>query len=209
MMTSPVPRPSKALLPKALLAITLPLSLALSGCVSFGAASPPDALLTLNADSALTTGKSRDATTSRALVVSLPKAPRILQTTRVPVQVDDISVAYVQQAVWADQPARLFQALVTETVQARTDRLVLAIEDAQSRETTILSGTLANFGYDARSGEVVVTYDAVRREREGAVSTRRFEERVPVSVVEAGPVGAALNKAANRVAIALADWIGG
>ncbi|WOE75162.1 ABC-type transport auxiliary lipoprotein family protein [Alterisphingorhabdus coralli] len=185
------------------------LALLLSGCVSLGASGdPPEALLTLSANEPLARDSARDATTSRALIVSLPKAPRSLDTNRVPVQVDDTSIAYVEQALWVDRPTRLFQSLVMETVRARTDRLVLAIEDAQSREGTILSGELVNFGYDARSGDAVVTYDAVRRERSGEVSTRRFEEREPVGNVEAAIVGQALNSAANRVAIAIANWVG-
>ncbi|MEO1046236.1 MAG: ABC-type transport auxiliary lipoprotein family protein [Pseudomonadota bacterium] len=191
-----------------ILALTIAMALPLASCVSFGSAEPPEALLTLTPDEPLARDSARDATTSKALIVSLPQSPRSLNTNRVPVQVDDTSIAYVQQALWVDRPAKLFQALVMETVRARTERLVLPIEDAQSREATIISGTLVHFGYDARSGEAVVTYDAVRRERSGEVSTRRFEEREPVSLVEAAPVGRAINNAANRVAIAIADWVG-
>lgn len=188
-------------------AMLLALALPLSGCISLGGAKPPEALLTLSADQPLAADTARDATTSAAVVISLPEAPRSLDTNRVPVQVNDTSIAYVEQALWVDRPTRLFQALMIETVRARGGRLVLPIEDAQSRETAILSGTLVNFGYDARTGEAVVTYDAVRRARDGSVGTRRFEARETVDEVAAAEVGQAINAAANRVAIAVAAWI--
>ena len=71
----------------------------------------------------------------------------------------------------------------------------------------MLRGTLREFGYDARSGAVVVTYDAIR-ENGGKLQTRRFTARVPGVPAEASPVGVALNDAANQVAIDVADWIG-
>ena len=72
---------------------------------------------------------------------------------------------------------------------------------------SVLRGTLREFGYDARSGAVVVTYDAIR-ESGGKLQTRRFTARVPGVPAEASPVGIALNDAANEVAIDVADWIG-
>ena len=41
-----------------------------------------------------------------------------------------------------------------------------------------------------------------------AVEKRRFEARVPVGAIEPGPVGRALNEAANTVAGEVAAWIG-
>ena len=64
------------------------------------------------------------------------------------------------------------------------------------------------FGYDAQSGSVVVTYDAIR-ESGGRLETRRFTASVPGVPAEASPVGVALNDAANQVADDVAEWIGG
>jgi cholesterol transport system auxiliary component len=41
----------------------------------------------------------------------------------------------------------------------------------------------------------------------GAIETRRFEGRAPVAVIDALSAGAALNVAANDVAVQVADWI--
>jgi cholesterol transport system auxiliary component len=62
-------------------------------------------------------------------------------------------------------------------------------------------------GYDAASSSAVVRFDAVRIDREGKVTTRRFEARETGVVAEAKAVGAALNVAANRVAAEVADWV--
>ena len=64
-----------------------------------------------------------------------------------------------------------------------------------------------------RAGElslpsVVVSFDAVRSGEGTAVTTRRFEAVVPGVPAEAGPVGTALNQAANDVAGQVAQWIG-
>jgi cholesterol transport system auxiliary component len=40
------------------------------------------------------------------------------------------------------------------------------------------------------------------------VEKRRFEARVPVSAIDAASAGAALNDAANQVAVEVADWVG-
>ena len=71
-----------------------------------------------------------------------------------------------------------------------------------------LRGTLVDFGYDARTSSVVVTYDAVRDVNGTQVRTKRFSATVPGVVAEAAPVGAALNQAANQVANEVADWVG-
>ena len=72
-----------------------------------------------------------------------------------------------------------------------------------------LTGELRNFGVVASSSEAVVTFDAaLKRSASANIEKRRFEARVPVSAVAAGPVGVALNQAANQVAVDVADWVG-
>lgn len=71
-----------------------------------------------------------------------------------------------------------------------------------------LRGTLIEFGYDARSMQAVVTYDAVLDVDGQKVKTRRFSAQVPATAPEAGPVSAALNEAANKVASDVAEWVG-
>src|SRR3546814_6610496 len=74
-----------------------------------------------------------------------------------------------------------------------------------------LAGQLMEFGVDARSNEVVVAYQAMLVSAGGkTVTQRRFEVREPIGgEVEAKPVGEALTRAANRVAVDVADWLGG
>ena len=125
-----------------------------------------------------------------------------------PVQVDPATIAYLQDAVWVDRPARLFQNLLVTTLRRSRSggwcSTCTAIRAATDRR---LRGTLRDFGYDAQSEAVVVTFDAVRKSNGRQSETRRFSASVAVPA-EAGPVGMALNEAANEVALEVAEWIG-
>jgi cholesterol transport system auxiliary component len=72
-----------------------------------------------------------------------------------------------------------------------------------------VTGQLQRFGYDASTGQVVVTYDAAMSTGGGAgVQARRFTATAPADGTAAS-VGPALNRAANQVALDVAKWIGG
>ena len=188
------------------IASALSASLLLAGCISFGA-KPPESLLSLTPASSVAPGTAINGDVAQAIAILVPDAPARLDVTRVPVQVDDTQVAYVKDAVWVDKPARLFRRLLGETIRARTGRLVIDNDDAALTPKNQLRGTLVDFGYDARTSSVVVTYDAIRDVNGTQVMTRRFSATVPGVVAEAAPVGAALNLAANQVATEVADWV--
>lgn len=183
------------------------LALSLGACVSFGAKAPPS-MLVLTSTSSVTSGTIRSASANEALVVLMPQSPRKLETNRLPVQIDDSSIAYLKDAVWADKPARLMQLLLMETIASKSGRLVLNEVDTGGKGQQFLSGSLLEFGVDAASMEAVVVYDAVKLVRGQVVEKRRFEAKKSVTVMEAALVGAALNDAANDVAGQIADWIG-
>jgi len=178
----------------------------LAGCVNFGA-EPPDRLLTLTSAAPAPAGSATDGDVATALAVLEPTAAQRLTVTRIPVLVDDSSVAYLQDAVWVERPARLFQRLLAETIRARGNRLVLTDEDLQYSAQTRLSGQLLELGYDAAQSSVVARFDAVLQQPDGRVLTRRFESIVPGIAPEAAAVGPALNQAANQVATEVADWV--
>ncbi|MEM7780100.1 MAG: ABC-type transport auxiliary lipoprotein family protein [Pseudomonadota bacterium] len=193
-------------------------SLALSACVSLGAdVDPPDALLTLSptatapAGSGAVTGSEGSA---GAIAVLTPEVPAKLDLVRIPVQVSDTEIAYLQDAVWIEKPARLFRRLLGETLRTRSGDegavLVLDSDDTPTLASQSVRGTLLDMGYDALSGDVVVRFEAIRTSGEGVVTSRRFEARESVIEGEAEFVGPALNSVANRVAGEIADWmIGG
>ena len=177
----------------------------LSGCISFGP-DTPESLLTLTSEERAPVGAQVSATEGNSIAVFEPVAPARLAQTRVPVQIDASSIAYLKDAVWVERPARLFRRLLGETLRARGGLVVADDDDAALMATNTLGGTLVDFGYDAPSSSVVVRFDAVRK-REGAPpETRRFESVVPGVLPEANPVGVALNQAANDVARQVADW---
>jgi cholesterol transport system auxiliary component len=143
-----------------------------------------------------------------ALVVLDPDTDRRIDVLRVPVQVDDATVAYVKDASWVERPARQFRRLLAETIRAKGGRLVVEGDDAEVAGKTTLRGRLLDMGYDARSQAIVVRFDALREDAGGAVLTKRFEATVPGIAADAKTVGPALNRAANEVAAQVADWVG-
>ena len=182
----------------------------LSGCIGLGGKTPPF-LLTLDPEAEPQAGAARTAAEAATLTILIPTAPQKLRTTRIPVQQDDASVTYVKDAQWVEAPSRLFQRLVSETVAARTSRVVLDEGQYLTAPGEQLAGQLMEFGVDARTNEVVVAYQAMLVSAGGkTVTQRRFEVREPIGgEVEAKPVGEALTRAANRVAVDVADWLGG
>lgn len=185
-------------------------AVSLSGCIGLGGKTPPF-LLTLDADAAPAAGGARTAAESATLTILIPTAPQKLRTTRIPVQQDEASVAYVKDAQWVEAPSRLFQRLVSETVSARTSRVVLDEGQYLTAPGEQLAGQLMEFGVDARTNEAVVVYQAMLVAAGGkAVTQRRFEAREAIGgKVEAKPVGEALTRAANKVASDVTGWLGG
>ncbi len=180
----------------------------LGGCVSLGGAEVPESLITLTPTSISPAGSTSSGTLASAIAVIEPDAPQRLNVTRVPVQVTDAKIAYLQNAVWVEKPARLFRRLLAETISARSNRLVIEGADPDLSAQTRLYGNLLDMGYDVATSSVVVRYDAIREFTNGEIQTRRFESVVPGVAAEAGAVGPALNQAANDVAVQVADWIG-
>lgn len=187
----------------------LALLLALAGCFSFGADPPPE-LLTLTPAATIAPGTAQTASAGGAITIVTPTVPQALATVRVPVYSSDTTLAYVKETQWVEQPSKLFQRLLSETVAAQTGRPVLSPRQFSFDPGTRVAGQLLRFGVDAATREAVVTFDAAVSREDGAnVETRRFEARVPVAEIEREPVGVALNDAANRVAADVAAWIAG
>lgn len=182
-------------------------ALLLGGCLNLGG-EVPASLLTLTPVTTAPAGTGASGAQNSALVLSEFEVPKSLDVTRVPVQVSDTEIAYLKDALWVERPARLFRRLLAETIRTRSDRVVIDGDDPGVSANDRLQGSLRTFGYDARTREAVVTFDAVRNGAGSAVTTRRFEARVPVAAPETAFVGPALNRAANDVAGQVADWLG-
>lgn len=183
----------------------LALVLLAGGCVSLGP-KVPDTLLNLTATSAPAPGAASSGTYATALAVLEPASGARLDVNRVPVQIDDANVAYLEKTMWVERPSRLFQRLLAETLRAKGGRLVVEGDTGVAGQR--LSGRLLDMGYDARTSSVIVRYDAVRELPGGRVETRRFENVVPGVKAKGAVVGPALNQAANAVAKDVADWVG-
>jgi len=192
-------------------AVVLGLSVAacsLSGMLGGGGKAPPT-LLTLTPQAAAPESVVRSAGAGEAVTIEVPIIPKELRTVRVPAQVGPTAVAYIKDLQWVDTPDRLFQDLLEETVLRTTSRVVLDPRQSSLDPGMTISGRLSSFGYEAGQGSVLVRYDAAMSRAGGTqVETRRFEAREPADGT-AQTVGPALNAAANRVAIEVAQWVGG
>ncbi len=180
--------------------------LALGGCLSLGV-EPPDSLLNLTAEASVPAGSEQSGTRAEALAIHEPNVPAEVDVLRVPVRVSDTELAYLQDAVWVEKPARLFRRLVAETVRVRTGRFVIDGDDPSLFAESHLRGVLREFGYDAATSSVVVRFDAIKQRNGGAVEAKRFEAIESGVIAKPGPVGAALNRASNEVARQVADWL--
>lgn len=181
----------------------------LSACVSIGGGKVPPFLLTMDAQAQPVAGEARTASEGATLTVLTPNAPQKLRTVRIPVQQDGSSVAYVPEAQWVEAPQRLFQRLLTSTIAARTNRVVLDEAQYLTAPGEQLAGELLEFGMDARSNEAIIVYQAMLVNNAGkSVTQRRFETREPLTgKIEARSSGAALERAANRMASEVSDWL--
>lgn len=196
-----------------LLRISVPIALAfaLGGCSLgglLGGGKTPPTLLTLTPQAALQGDAARSASAGEAVTIAVPVIAKELRTVRVPAQVSHMEVAYIEDLQWVDTPDRLFQALLSETVRRTTGRVVLDPRQANLDPGISVSGQLHKMGYDAAEQAVIVRFDGAMSTAGGTrVETRRFEAKVPTSD-DAPNVGAALNQAANQVALEAANWIG-
>lgn len=188
--------------------IAMPMAaLLLAGCISLGGKVPPS-LLNLTATTVPEANMVRRGSANSALTVTIPAVAQKLRTPRVPVETGGATVAYLKDAQWVEPPARLFQRLLSETLSATQNRLVLTETELISAPGELLSGDLINFGIHADSGEAVVTYQALRLTNDGStIAQRRFEAREPVGELTPANAGAALNRAANRVAAEVSVWM--
>lgn len=180
----------------------------LGGCISL-TAKPPAMLLTLSSSAAPAVGTTLDSRTARTITVLVPVVPAAIAGPRVPVMTGATSIAYVKGAVWSEPPARLFARLVADTVAAKTGRVVLSNQQSFADPGARLAGELRLFGVDADHGQAVVAFEGTLvRDGQKTFEKRRFEAREPVSAITPEGAGAALNRAANRVAAEVADWVG-
>jgi len=179
----------------------------LSAC-SFGA-KPPPTLMRLSPDAAAPAG-SRTAPTAQAITVVAPAVPQELMTLRVPVRESGTQVTYLPKAQWVEMPNTMFARLLSDTIAAKTGRVVLDPRQFTFDPGQRLTGTLQEFGFEETGSQAVVIYDAAiaRGANANAVETRRFEARVPVAAIDAANAPAALNRAANDVAAQVAAWVG-
>jgi cholesterol transport system auxiliary component len=190
----------------------LALAWAVGGCslggMLGGGTKPATTLVTLTPEAAEPGQIARSAASGQAVTIETPTVQRELGTVRVPVQLTPTDVQYVANLQLVDTPARLFANLVAETVRRTTNRVVLDPNQTSLDPGVVVGGELRRFGYDASSGQVVVTYDGSLSTAGGnRVETRRFTATAPADGTAAS-VGPALNRAANQIAGEVAAWIG-
>lgn len=180
----------------------------LSGCISF-APKPPPQLLTITSNAPFPAGQGQSSATQPTIIIQVPVVSQALAGTRIPVQINDTSIAYVAKAQWVEPPARLFARLLSDTMTSRTGRVVLSVSQFRADPGARLSGELRSFGIDGTTKHAVVAFDgSLMRDDKNVIEKQRFSASVPVGTVDATSSAAALNQAANQVAAQVADWVG-
>ena len=180
--------------------------LPLGGCVSFGGKAPK-MLMTLTTSAAVPTGSVRQASDDNTVLILTPTATAAVSTVRIPVYDGATMLSYVAEGAWNEPPARAIQRLLSETVTARTAKIVLDPRQFGASPAMRLSGQLQQFGIDPGAMQAVVVFDAQLSREAGKVETRRFVAKSPLGKIDAPQSGAALNRAANDVAAQVADWV--
>ncbi len=174
-----------------------------------GGGEPPGALLTLR--SAAPPVSSARVDPGNTLTILAPIVPGTLQTLRLPVLTSETEVQYLKEANWVEQPSRLFQRLLADTLASRAGVTIVSDRQSDIAAARRLSGQLLEFGLDARDPsrpQVRVRFDATLTGRAGALhAQRRFETTQPVTAQTPSEVGAALNAAANTLAADVASWV--
>ena len=183
-------------------------SLSLTGCLGLSS-KPPKQLVSLSPTTSAQAGAATTGTLADAILVHDPEADRSLDVLRVPVRINASTIAYMQDIAWVEKPSRQFRSLLSETLRARTGRLVVEDGDFEAVGRTMITGRLLAMGYDAPSQSVIMRIDMHRQDKGGAIVSRRFEASVPGIQPKAAPVAAALGQVANDVAGQVAVWITG
>ncbi len=181
------------------------LALALGGCVSFGPKAPK-ILMAMTTSAAVPVGSVRQASADNTLLILTPTASAAVSTVRIPVY-DGTAISYVADGAWNEPPVRALQRLLSETVTARTAKIVLDPRQFGANPAMRLSGQLQRFGIDPVAMQAVITFDAQLSREAGRVETRRFEAKAPLGAIDAPQSGTALNRAANDLAAQVADWV--
>lgn len=186
------------------------LSLSSAACVKLGGGKPPALLLNLTSAETIASNSVRSARAGEAITIGVPTTPQAIANNRVAVSDGPTAIAYVKDAQWVEPPARLFHRLLTETIAAKTGRVVLDPRQFAIEPGISLNGQLKSFGIDARRNEAVIIYDAtINRDKGKRIETKRFEARSSISAVTPVEAGNALNQAANRIAGEIAAWVAG
>lgn len=178
---------------------------ALGGCVSLGGKAPKT-LLMLTTSATVPVDSVRQATSDNTILILTPTASAAIATTRIPVY-DGTALSYVADGAWNEPPVRAIQRLLSETVTARSAKIVADPRQFGASPAMRLSGQLQRFGVDPVAMQAVITLDAQLSRDSGRVEARRFEAKVPIAAVEAALVGTALNRAANVLSAQVADWV--
>jgi cholesterol transport system auxiliary component len=154
------------------------------------------------------TGGGRVSDGTGTVTILTPTVPAAIASVRVPVYDGAVNLSYVSDVAWNEAPARLMQRMISETIAAKTQRVVLDPRQFTSDPGLRLSGQLQKFGIDPARMEAVAVFDAQLSRVPGKVETRRFEARSSVTAIDATSVGAPMNAVANDLAAQIAAWIG-
>jgi len=145
-----------------------------------------------------------------AVRVLRPNAGNLLSGRRIVVVPDDLRVSVYGDATWSDTVPALMRERIADALRAAGRFDAVSTDEQSLRAEHEIESDLRAFQSEYRDGApvAVVVLDAqlVHSGSRRIVAARRFEARVPAGDTRLPAVVAALGRAADEVATALAAW---
>jgi cholesterol transport system auxiliary component len=185
------------------------LALAVAGCTAVlpGQGEPPQ-LYTLSPKSTF----SQDLPTlSWQLVVELPVSAKSLNTSRIALRHDPLSLEYYKSARWTERAPIMVQTLLVESFE-NTNRIVaVARKTTDLRADYVLKSDLREFQveYDGRGvpvAHVRLNAKLVKMPQRTIIASRTAESEIPAEGADLGNVVAAFDEALGKVLKEIVEW---
>ncbi len=185
------------------------LALTAGGCGSVipGAASPPPRLYQLTPKSTYSKNLPK---ADWQLIVETPVAAASLNTNRIAVQRDPITLGYYERAVWTDVAPRLVQTLLIESFENTGKIVAVGRESVGLRSDFILKTELREFQAETSSGSPVVNVrliaKLVQMPQRTIIAWTSEDHKVPADGESMDAIVRAFDDALGRTLKRIVEW---
>ncbi len=205
-MTGTIGRPRTPILAAG---ITLFLALAAGGCGSVipGAASVPPRLYQLTPKS---TYSKKLPKADWQLIVETPVAAASLNTNRIAVRRDPITLGYYERAVWTDLAPSLVQTLLIESFENTGKIVAVGRESVGLRSDFILKTELREFQAETASGTPVVHVRVIAKlvqmPQRTIIAWTSEDHKIPADGESMNAIVGAFDEALGKTLKRIVEW---